>query len=139
MAKVEIIQRICDMCGDEGEVERRIALDRKDGKVDLCTPCDERVTEFLAPILKLVAGSRSRADAAAREMIEAEKTRLRNARAWGVHMNMDVKERGRIPAGVIEAYMEAGCPEPPFEVEEVPKPKKRASKKAVPAARFVSA
>ncbi len=98
---------IDDIDGGPAEGTVRFGLDGTDYEIDLSTEHNEELHKVLAAY---VTHARKAAGAArSRGRRPAGVPDTRKVREWAKEQGIDIKERGRVPAGVIEKYKAAGA------------------------------
>jgi hypothetical protein len=99
---------IDDIDGGPAEGTVRFGLDGTDYEIDLSTAHNEKLHEMLAAYLTHArkAGGAARRGPRGRRSDSALDTR--KVREWAKAEGIDIKERGRVPAEVIEKYKAAG-------------------------------
>ncbi|WP_030386536.1 histone-like nucleoid-structuring protein Lsr2 [Streptomyces sp. NRRL S-241] len=108
--KVQVLL-VDDIDGGEADETLTFALDGKTYEIDLSTDKAEKLRAALAPYVKggrrtggraSSAGSRGKATASSTDGPSAEELRT-----WAQQNGYEVKERGRVPAPIREAYAAA--------------------------------
>jgi hypothetical protein len=115
VSTIREVKYIDDLDGTEPATTISFGLDGKAYEIDLATANEERLREALAPFLA-AARRLPRAYSAPRSIASAPKARPTvdreqndAIREWARKRNFTVKDRGRIPAAVLQAYhAEAG-------------------------------
>lgn len=109
MAKRHITQLIDDLDGtvlDEGATVY-FSLDGKAYEIDLSDANAQAFRDAIAPYIeagRTIAGNPARATTRPRSGAKSGRADLAAVRAWAKENGHNVSERGRIPAGVLEAY-----------------------------------
>ncbi|MGH2929205.1 MAG: histone-like nucleoid-structuring protein Lsr2 [Solirubrobacteraceae bacterium] len=95
-----------DIDGSEAEATVRFGLDGTDYEIDLSVMHSEQLHRTLAPYLahaRKTPGA-GRSGGARRGGRNAGIADSHKVRAWARGQGMDIKERGRIPANIMEKY-----------------------------------
>lgn len=98
---------IDDIDGSEAEGTVRFALDGADYEIDLSVAHSEEFHKVLAPFVanaRKTGGSRR---AAARGRRNAGSIDNHKVREWARGQGIEIKERGRVPADIVEKYHQA--------------------------------
>lgn len=92
---------VCDPCGAEPARTVTVSLDGKAWESERCEDGYTALADELAPFIDAArpAGGKPRAKRPAIARRRAEATR-----AWAKEQGLDVGDRGRIPASVVEKY-----------------------------------
>lgn len=96
-----------DIDGSAAEGTVRFGLDGADYEIDLSVTHSEELHKALAPYIahaRKVGGARRGVRGARRN---AGGTDTHKVREWAKEQGIDIKERGRVPAGVVEQYQQA--------------------------------
>jgi hypothetical protein len=96
-----------DLTGGPAEQTIRFAFDGTDYEIDLNAKTAAAFSKQLAPYLEH-ARRAGRAPSRRPERTAANRHRLGDIRAWAKEHGLQVSERGRIPATVVEQYHAAG-------------------------------
>src|SRR5579859_5515909 len=96
---------IDDIDGGPAESTVRFGLDGTDYEIDLSATHNEELHEVLAGY---VTHARKAAGTARRGSRGRRPADARKVREWAKGQGFDIKERGRVPAEVIEKYQAAG-------------------------------
>ncbi|MCY0941922.1 histone-like nucleoid-structuring protein Lsr2 [Streptomyces antarcticus] len=109
--KVQILL-VDDIDGGQADETLTFALDGKTYEIDLSTEKAEKLRKALEPFVKggrrkgsqaASAGSRGRSSAAA----SPDGPSAEELRTWAAKNGYEVKDRGRVPVSIREAYMAA--------------------------------
>jgi Lsr2 len=98
---------IDDLDGGAAEGTVRFALDGTDYEIDLSSKNSDELHAALQKYVdhaRKVGGSARRSGARGRRSSTAD---TRAVRAWARENGYDIKERGRVPAGLVEKYQAA--------------------------------
>jgi hypothetical protein len=101
---------IDDLDGGPAEGTVRFGLDGTDYEIDLSTAHSEELHKVLAAYVthaRKAAGTARRGSRGRRPADSPDNTR--KIREWARAQGIDVRERGRVPAEVIEKYKAAGA------------------------------
>jgi hypothetical protein len=96
-----------DIDGSEAEGTVRFGLDGADYEIDLSVAHGEELHKALAPYVahaRKVGGARRAARAGRRTAGAIDTHRVRE---WAREQGIEVKERGRVPANIVEKYRDA--------------------------------
>ncbi len=146
MAKQVISRLIDDIDGGDASETVMFGLEGVQYEIDLSEDNAGKLREALADYV--VAGTRvGRSSGTWRPGItpgarRGSRVDNKAVRVWAAENGYELSDRGRIPGNIVDAYTEAlKRPAAPAETsEDAPaKPRKRASKKAVPEANFQAA
>jgi hypothetical protein len=99
---------IDDIDGGEAEGTVRFGLDGSDYEIDLSGKHSVELREALAKYIehsRKVGGTAKRAPRVGRKAVSAVDTTV--VRAWAKDRGMGIKDRGRVPASVVEQYRAA--------------------------------
>jgi hypothetical protein len=112
MAQKVLVQLVDDLDGSTAEQTVEFALDGVQYQIDLSDRNAGALREALEPFVSAArrAGGRKRSAArggAARGSSAGDRERNQAIREWARKQGMNVSERGRIPAEVVEAYDKA--------------------------------
>jgi hypothetical protein len=113
MAQKVLVQLVDDLDGSTAEQTVEFALDGVQYQIDLSDKNAGALREALEPFVSAArrAGGRKRSAAArgtaARGSAASDRERNQAIREWARKQGMNVSERGRIPAEVVEAYDKA--------------------------------
>ena len=99
---------IDDIDGGPAEGTVRFALDGTDYEIDLSTAHSEELHKVLAGYVTHARKSGGTARRGTRGRRGADAPDTRKVREWARAEGIDIKERGRVPAEVIEKYKAAG-------------------------------
>jgi hypothetical protein len=95
----------CDYDGKDivrgQETTRTFGIDGRDFEIDLCRRHNERLSQVLGPYLEV---SRRSSRPPRRRRTMAHRQRSAEIRAWAKQQGIEVSDRGRIPASVVEQY-----------------------------------
>lgn len=108
MAKVTEIRLMDDLDGGEANETVEFSIDGRGYTIDLSDVHAEQLRDAFAPFTAAArrTGGRAKAGRAGQHVVKSAVKRDPKAiRAWAHENNIEVAERGRIPAPVIEAYM----------------------------------
>ncbi len=97
---------IDDLDGSEADGTVRFGLDGADYEIDLSVTHSEELHKALAPYIahaRKAAGTRR----VARGRRNASAIDTRKAREWAREQGIEIKERGRVPANIVEKYRQA--------------------------------
>jgi Lsr2 len=95
-----------DIDGGEAEGTVRFGLDGADYEIDLSVAHSEELHKALAPYIahaRKAGGTRR----AARGRRNASAGDTHKVREWAREQGIEIKERGRVPADIVEKYREA--------------------------------
>jgi hypothetical protein len=110
MAKKVEVQLVDDLDGSEAVESITFGLDGKTYEIDLnrdhATALRENLAEYIASGRRL-GGDVRRRQVASAPRVGRHREELARIREWARANGHQVKERGRIPAAVIEAYQRA--------------------------------
>ena len=98
-----------DLDGSEAEGTVRFGLDGTDYEIDLSTAHSEELHKVLAGYVTHARKAAGPARRGPRGRRPADVLDTRKIREWAKGQGIDVKERGRVPAEVIEKYEAAGA------------------------------
>jgi hypothetical protein len=113
MAQKVLVQLVDDLDGSTAEQTVEFALDGVQYQIDLSSDNAGALREALEPFVTAArrAGGRKRSAAAraagGRASSTSDRERNQAVREWARAQGMNVSERGRIPADVVEAYDKA--------------------------------
>src|SRR5437763_10270180 len=113
MAQKVLVQLVDDLDGSTAEQTVEFALDGVQYQIDLSEDNAGALRDALAPFVSAArrAGGRKRSAApraaAGRPSPTSDRERNQAIREWARAQGMNVSERGRIPADVVEAYDKA--------------------------------
>jgi hypothetical protein len=96
-----------DIDGSEAEGTVRFGLDGAEYEIDLSVTHSEELHKALAPYVahaRKVGGARRAARGGRRNATGIDTHKVRE---WAREQGIDIKERGRVPAGVMEQYRKA--------------------------------
>jgi hypothetical protein len=99
---------IDDIDGGPAEGTVRFGLDGTDYEIDLSAAHNEELHEVLAGYVTHARKAAGTARRAPRGRRGPDALDTRKVREWAKGQGIDVKERGRVPAEVIEKYQAAG-------------------------------
>ncbi len=97
---------IDDLDGSEADGTIRFGLDGTDYEIDLSVAHSEELHKALAPYVAH-ARKASGARRAARGRRNTNAIDTHKVREWAREQGIDIKERGRVPATVVEKYRQA--------------------------------
>ncbi len=100
---------IDDIDGGPAEGTVRFGLDGTDYEIDLSTEHNEELHKVLAGYVTHARKAAGTARRASRGRRPADVLDTRKVREWAKAEGIDIKERGRVPAEVIEKYKAAGA------------------------------
>ncbi len=95
-----------DIDGSEAEGTVRFGLDGTDYEIDLSVTHSEELHKALAPYIahaRKVGGTRR----AARGRRNASAIDTHKVREWAKEQGIEIKERGRVPANIVDKYRQA--------------------------------
>ncbi|WP_026341667.1 histone-like nucleoid-structuring protein Lsr2 [Actinomadura atramentaria] len=105
MAHRVMVTLVDDIDGGEAEETVHFSLDGAAYSIDLSTKNAERLRDGLEPFVKRARRVQARTAKPGRAPRTADsRERPAEIRAWARAQNIEVNERGRIPANVIEQY-----------------------------------
>lgn len=108
MAQIREVRLIDDLNGEEANETVEFGLDGKNYEIDLTTKNAEELRDALAPFVGVARRNtgRRRAGVAAPSTRRGPIDREQNQaiREWARKREMKISDRGRIPAGVLDAY-----------------------------------
>jgi hypothetical protein len=96
-----------DIDGSEAEGTVRFGLDGAEYEIDLSVTHSEELHNVLAPFAahaRKVGGTRRVARGARRNVSAIDTHKVRE---WAREQGIEIKERGRVPANIVEKYREA--------------------------------
>jgi len=99
---------IDDIDGGPAEGTVRFGLDGTDYEIDLSTVHKEELHKVLAAYVTHARKAAGTARRGSRGRRPADVPDTRKVREWARGQGIDIKERGRVPAEVIEKYQAAG-------------------------------
>jgi hypothetical protein len=99
---------IDDIDGGPAQATVRFGLDGTDYEIDLSTAHNEELHKVLAGYLTHARKAAGTARRGSRGRRPADPFDTRKVREWAKGQGIDIKERGRVPAEVIEKYQAAG-------------------------------
>jgi nucleoid-associated protein Lsr2 len=100
---------IDDLDGGPAEGTVRFGLDGTDYEIDLSSANSEELHKVLAAYVTHARKAAGTARRAPRGRRPADVLDTRKVREWARGQGIDVRERGRVPAEVIEKYKAAGA------------------------------
>jgi hypothetical protein len=100
---------IDDIDGGPAEGTVRFGLDGNDYEIDLSTAHSEELHKVLAAYVPHARKAGGTARRGPRDRRGADTLDTRKVREWAKTEGIDIKERGRVPAEVIEKYKAAGA------------------------------
>jgi hypothetical protein len=100
---------IDDIDGGPAEGTVRFGLDGTDYEIDLSTAHSEELHKVLAGYVTHARKAIGTARRGSRGRRPADQLDTRKVREWAKAKGIDIKERGRVPAEVIEKYKAAGA------------------------------
>jgi hypothetical protein len=98
---------IDDIDGGPAEGTVRFGLDGTDYEIDLSTAHNEDLHKVLAAYVTCARKAAGTARRGSRGRRPADALDTRKVREWAKGQGIDIKERGRVPAEVIEKYQAA--------------------------------
>lgn len=106
MAKKTTVTLIDDLDKSLADETMEFALDGKSYEIDLSTANASKLRKLLAPFVAGArkAGRRTYTSPSSTPRLEANRERNHAIREWAREQGMDVPERGRIRAEIVEAY-----------------------------------
>ncbi|MEV0934260.1 Lsr2 family protein [Streptomyces phaeochromogenes] len=113
MAQKTIVQLLDDLTGGEADETLTFGLDGKTYEIDLNTKNATKFRELLEPFAKAGRRTGGRASAGTRGRAAAKPARAEDEptaeelRTWAKGNNLEVNDRGRVPASIKEAYAAA--------------------------------
>lgn len=119
MAQRVQVLLVCDVHDDDatpGTETISFSLDGTTYEIDLCDDHAAELRDSVAPFIgagRRVGGSRARRSSAAstrassRQAPVSDRQRAGDIRAWAKSQGLNVNERGRIPASIVEQYQAA--------------------------------
>ena len=96
-----------DIDGGEAEGTVRFGLDATDYEIDLSVAHSEELHKTLAPYIAHARKTGARRGASARGRRNAAAIDTHKVRTWAREHGIQIKERGRVPAGIVEKYRQA--------------------------------
>jgi hypothetical protein len=99
---------IDDIDGGPAEGTVRFGLDGTDYEIDLSTAHNEELRKVLFGYVTHARKTAGTARRVSRDRRPADQLDTRRVREWARAEGIDIKERGRVPAEVIERYKAAG-------------------------------
>jgi len=94
-----------DIDGGEAEGTVRFGLDATDYEIDLSVAHSEELHKALAPFIAHARKTAARRGARGRRNATAIDTH--KVREWAREQGIQIKERGRVPADIVEKYRQA--------------------------------
>lgn len=94
-----------DIDGSEAEGTTRFGLDGADYEIDLSVAHSQELHKALAPYIARARKTGARRAARGRRNGSAIDTH--KIRAWAKEQGIEIKERGRVPANIVEKYRQA--------------------------------
>ena len=98
---------IDDLDGGEAAVTVRFGLDGAEYEIDLTSEHDDQLRKALQQFLAHARRTGGMAKTAARARRGAAAVDTAKVREWAKEQGIEVKDRGRIPASVVEQYQTA--------------------------------
>lgn len=106
MARRTVVTLTDDLDGGQAEETLRFGIDARDYEIDLSRKNAARFRKEIAPFVEHAR----RAGRAQRRTVRtaASRRRSHDIRAWAKEQGIELSERGRIPASVVEQYEASG-------------------------------
>lgn len=114
MTKQEIVHLVDDLDGDTAHETVTFGLDGRTYEIDLSDDHASELRDLLSSYVAAARSARSRSRAASRGRSRASgdgprsRSEARAMRSWARSHGHDLADRGRIPAGIVQAYRDSG-------------------------------